>query len=85
MLCTNCGKNIPFAGNVCPYCHADKSEDKKKHARTLNYVGAVVIGGMAGVLVGFMISGPAICVGAILGPVLCVTLIFVIQQKNPNS
>ncbi len=28
MQCSNCGKDVPFAGNVCPYCHADKSKDQ---------------------------------------------------------
>lgn len=28
MLCSNCGKNIPYTGKVCPYCNVDKSEDQ---------------------------------------------------------
>ena len=28
MKCSNCGKQIPFGGRVCPYCHAKKSGDK---------------------------------------------------------
>lgn len=28
MKCSNCGKNIPYAGNVCPYCHVNKSSDQ---------------------------------------------------------
>jgi len=30
IYCSNCGKKIPYNGNVCPYCKADKSSDKKK-------------------------------------------------------
>lgn len=29
MRCSNCGKEIPFAGQVCPFCHADKSYNQK--------------------------------------------------------
>jgi glutaredoxin len=28
MLCSGCGKTIPFNGSVCPYCQRDKSKDK---------------------------------------------------------
>lgn len=28
--CSNCGSIVPFAGNVCPLCHVDKSADKKR-------------------------------------------------------
>lgn len=28
--CANCGKVVPYAGSVCPYCNADKSDAKKK-------------------------------------------------------
>ena len=24
MLCPGCGRDIPFVGDVCPYCHRDK-------------------------------------------------------------
>ncbi len=26
MLCSNCGKQIPSAGQACPHCRADKSK-----------------------------------------------------------
>lgn len=29
MLCSGCGKDIPFNGTVCPYCHRDKSKDQQ--------------------------------------------------------
>lgn len=28
MKCSGCGKNIPFSGDVCPYCQRDKSNDQ---------------------------------------------------------
>lgn len=28
MLCSGCGKTIPFNGSVCPYCQRDKSKDQ---------------------------------------------------------
>ncbi|WP_144400054.1 SHOCT domain-containing protein [Geobacter pickeringii] len=28
MYCSGCGKDIPFAGAVCPYCQRDKSNDQ---------------------------------------------------------
>lgn len=29
MLCSGCGKDIPFNGTVCPYCQRDKSKDQQ--------------------------------------------------------
>ena len=29
MLCSGCGKTIPFIGQVCPYCQRDKSQDQQ--------------------------------------------------------
>jgi hypothetical protein len=29
MLCSGCGKDVPFIGDVCPYCHRNKSADQK--------------------------------------------------------
>lgn len=49
MLCSNCGKDIPFNGNVCPYCHADKSGDQGVY-------GMAVIGGLIGGGIGYAIN-----------------------------
>lgn len=31
MRCSGCGKDIPFNGDVCPYCQRDKSADQAQH------------------------------------------------------
>lgn len=48
MRCSNCGKDVPFLGNVCPWCHADKKKDR---LITVAATSGAVIGGIAGVLV----------------------------------
>jgi predicted amidophosphoribosyltransferase len=30
MRCSDCGKDIPFTGKVCPWCHTDESGDQQK-------------------------------------------------------
>lgn len=69
MLCSNCGKDIPFVGNVCPYCHHNKSGDKQLTAWTVFFsiVGAgigIYLYGCVGLIVGFIAGG---IVGAICG------------------
>ena len=27
MLCSNCGKDTPFVGKVCPWCHHNNKEN----------------------------------------------------------
>jgi outer membrane lipoprotein SlyB len=62
MQCSNCGKDIPYAGKVCPFCHVDKSKDQQLHASAIG-------GGFAGLIIGAMFGvGPAIVL-AILGVV----------------
>lgn len=43
ITCTNCGKKIPYSGNVCPNCNANKSEAKKKFNNTVVLVGFIVV------------------------------------------
>lgn len=57
MKCSNCGKDVPFLGNVCPYCHIDKSRDK-----------AMMTWGMIGGIVGAIIgTAVAPCIGTAIG------------------
>jgi hypothetical protein len=50
MRCSNCGKDVPFGGNVCPYCHADKSGDQQKQVLGIFF-------GMVGGALGWLIHG----------------------------
>jgi hypothetical protein len=64
MDCSNCGKDIPYAGKVCPYCHSNKEEDK-----FANLAGC--LGGAPGAILGAtifsLINGWWSIVGGILG------------------
>lgn len=75
--CNNCGKMIPYHGEVCPYCQADKS-GAKKQAESIGYWAAG--GGFVTFIVGLISCfatgshpGGAICFaffGLMLGGVL---------------
>ncbi len=41
--CSNCGKKIPMAGNVCPYCHVDATKDKQWWAVAYIITTAIVL------------------------------------------
>lgn len=45
MRCSNCGKVIPFAGRVCPWCKQHKGKDQ-----------AMMLGLMPGFALGIVIS-----------------------------
>lgn len=67
--CANCGKNVPFEGDVCPWCKADKSA--QKIIKVFGLAGALLVG----LAVGAMSSGflPAFIggiVGAVVGTVI---------------
>lgn len=48
MRCSGCGKDIPFGGQVCPFCQRDKSSDQ---AATVAIGIGLVIGGFLGNLI----------------------------------
>jgi hypothetical protein len=64
MHCSGCGKDVPFAGEVCPHCNRNKGADQ-----TATVVGMLAIGlggwigGMIGGFVGTIVGG--VVLGAI--------------------
>jgi hypothetical protein len=71
VTCSNCGKRVPYEGNVCPYCHADKAADKDKFHRTFSFTGAVFFGALFGGFIGYGVSqGSGCCIGVIIGPIV---------------
>lgn len=50
MLCSGCGKDIPFNGSVCPHCQRDKSGDQ-------TFQVFAIIGMLIGGAVGYAIGG----------------------------
>lgn len=61
MRCSGCGKDIPFGGEVCPYCQREKAGDQ---ATTI----AVAIGMIVGGVVGYMIGE---FIGMLIGGFVC--------------
>jgi hypothetical protein len=45
--CSNCGEQVPYAGQVCPFCGHDKSDDKRS-------AWTQFISGLVGLAIGFM-------------------------------
>ena len=72
MRCSNCGKDVPFTGKVCPRCHTDKSGDQQKQILGMFFgmvggglgwaihgIGFAFIGLIAGVIVGLVVARKA--------------------------
>ena len=65
MYCPGCGKNIPFTGDVCPYCHRDKSKAQAYHLLALasalvcGWIGYLMFKGW-GAFFGFIAGGLAV-------------------------
>ena len=78
--CPNCGKNVPFSGNVCPWCKADKGEAKTLKVCVL--IGAV----LAGVAGGMIFNGGIIAVlgSAFVGIVIGAVLAGYIQARKES-
>lgn len=70
MRCSNCGKDIPFTGNVCPYCHVNKSKDQVALITTFFFF--VTFGLIAGLLSdwNFLYTAGASFVGGVIGAII---------------
>lgn len=73
MLCQNCGRNVEFIGNVCPWCGAQKMQSQLTHMYSYfwGFLGAGVCGYIgytvnpeAGWLIG---GGFGLVLGVIIG------------------
>jgi RNA polymerase subunit RPABC4/transcription elongation factor Spt4 len=85
MLCARCGKDIPYLGKVCPYCHTDKSRDQL--IQTLGLLGA-----LCGAFLGYVYSGigtaiAGFFVGMIGGMILVTTGLIKseLHKENPDE
>lgn len=79
MLCTNCGKEIPFGGKVCPFCGVDKSHDRNAQAN------AKVAGCAVGVITVciFAMTGQNMVTGFIVALVLMAIVQGIALSMNP--
>lgn len=61
MRCSGCGKDIPFGGQVCPYCQRDKTKDQQYTVLAfilgggLGYLGYLIFG-FWGAIIGFIVG-----------------------------
>ena len=87
MHCSNCGKDIPFTGKVCPWCHHNKEKDQIVTVLGM-FCGAIglflgaVIGG-----VGWAIGGTIIgmFLGIVLGTMAHAKMLHKIKILNQNK
>lgn len=71
MHCSGCGKDVPFAGEVCPYCNRNKGADQTATVVGMLAIGlggwiGGMIGGFVGTIVGAFVLG-FIAVSATMG------------------
>ncbi len=72
MLCSGCGKDVPFTGEVCPYCQRNKSSDQQKQVIGVIFI---MLGGWLGSQIDHMF------IGAIVGGVVGI----IIGSKRPKG
>ncbi len=78
MLCSGCGKDIPFSGQVCPYCQRDKSKDQQYT------VWALILGGGLGYLSYQMFGFWGAVIGAVVGCVIASSMSGAGSSKPPE-
>lgn len=79
MICSNCGKDIPFTGEVCPYCQRDKSSDQEQWA-------IAMVGAALGGAIGYMVNGIiGVVVGFVIGTGIGVVIGRLVALRNGSS
>lgn len=79
MRCSNCGKDIPFAGQVCPYCHANKSKDQNLT------VFAFISGFGLAIFVYWITQNIFYAFFGLIGGVIIGTILFLSAQQKPTN
>jgi hypothetical protein len=71
MICSNCDKDIPFQGNVCPHCHAKKQRDLRVYALAmgLGILGAIAYISYGNYTIGSVLLTIAVLASASVGAV----------------
>jgi len=72
MQCSNCGKEIPITGKVCPYCHADKSADRRQTVFNAIVLWCIFLGCVFGHEATSSIVG--LCIGGLVGAIVGVAI-----------
>ena len=85
--CSGCGKRIPFAGSVCPFCHRDKSDDQGKEVESQF---TALLGAIAALIVGFIVYQfstfkAAAISGAIVGVIVLVFTTWLVHIGKPKQ
>lgn len=76
MRCSNCEKDIPFTGNVCPWCHTNKSGDEQ-----MTIIAMIV--GMIGMGIGYAVNGfCGVIAGALIGGLGGAVVAFILVGSN---
>ena len=86
MLCSNCGKEIPFLRRVCPHCHADtQSGEGARDNLALSVISLTFVGLLIGGGIGYYADGPFLAVvygvvGAICLGIVAITISAVLKE-----
>jgi uncharacterized protein YbaR (Trm112 family) len=68
MLCLNCGKRVPFVGDVCPWCRTPKQQSQRT---SIFYYIYGSIGGAIGYCIGDSVGGEGTAIyGVIIGIII---------------
>ena len=69
MICSGCGKVIPFDGEICPYCHRNKRDDQEVAAgEAVSFIAATICGLVVGGIVWLLSkSNAGFWIGAVIG------------------
>jgi len=68
IICRGCGEMIPYQGDDCHLCGADKSEEKRAVDAAFWYAGSALVGVVVCGTLGFLTLPGGLCLGVALGP-----------------
>lgn len=83
--CSGCGKKIPFAGYVCPYCHRDKTDDQQNEVEMqfISFVGAMMALIVGVIVYQFASLKTTLILGGLVGGLVMWFAYWVMKQGRP--
>lgn len=96
MICSRCGNDVPFEGEVCHYCFGNKAEDQDREfeRRYESYweevrqrpvtiaTGAVMCAGIGALIDRFVLeSFPFATIGLVCGYLLAIAVVWLVRPR----
>lgn len=85
MICSGCGKDIPFYGEVCPYCHRSKAKDQQEFVNESASTVIAAIFALIAAGIGYGIGDEKGAIIGLVGGIIVGSIIFMTRDEQNSA